>query len=255
VAENTAEAEKGRKKAEADERIFVQDQESQAVHGENTANAQIADSNAVLAVKQAAARQQAEVARRNAEAEIQKAQYLAEQQRLRAEEIVRQEVEKQKVEIAAEAEAEKVRREAKGHADGVLLKYEAEAKGMQQVLEGKAAGYTSLVRSCAGDAQAAATFLMIEKIDELVARQVEAIKNIKIDKITVWDSGQAGEQGSSTSGFISSLIKSVPPLHDIAGLAGVDLPDYLGHIKDAPVSANREDPETQAEAASQQGEA
>jgi len=27
---------------------------------------------------------------------------------------------------------------------------------------------------------------MIEKLEEIVGRQVEAIKNLKIDKITVW---------------------------------------------------------------------
>ncbi|MBE7558302.1 hypothetical protein HS125_04905 [bacterium] len=69
---------------------------------------------------------------------------------------------------------------------------------------------------------------MIEKIEEIVARQVEAIKNLKIDKITVWDSG--GANGSSTSSFISSLIKSLPPLQEIAQMAGVELPGYLGRM-------------------------
>ena len=33
---------------------------------------------------------------------------------------------------------------------------------------------------------------MVEKIEELVARQTEAIANLKIDKVTVWDSGNNG---------------------------------------------------------------
>ena len=97
---------------------------------------------------------------------------------------------------------------------------------------GKAAGYESLVKSCSGDAKAAATLLMIEKIEEIVKRQVEAIRNLKIDKITVWDSAGGDGRGSSTANFVSSLVKSVPPLQDIASMAGVELPAYLGKMTD-----------------------
>ncbi len=243
VAENEAEAEKGRKTAEADRRIYVQQQEAEAVAGENAAKADIADAEAELAVKEAAARQLGEVAKRDAYAEIQRAQYRSELERLTADEVVREEVDKQKVEIAAEAEAEKRRREARGEADAVLLNYEAEAKGVRQVLDAKAAGYAALVQSCGGDARAAGTLLMIEKIEDIVERQVEAIKNLKIDKITVWDSGGDGTGGSSTSNFVSSLIRSVPPLHDVAAMAGVELPDYLGKMAEEKGDAGQPTPE------------
>ncbi len=233
VAEAEAEAEKGKKKAYADRRIYVQGQEAEAIQGENTAKANIADYNAELAIKQAAAQQRGEVAHREAQVQIQKAQYLAEQERLRADEIVKQEIDKQKIEIAAEAEAERVRRVARGEADAILMKYEAEAAGVRQVLEGKAAGYQSLVQSAAGDPRAAATLLMVEKIEDIVARQVEAIKNIKFDKITVWDSAGGSGDGSSTANFMSSLIKSLPPLHEVAAMAGVELPGFLGKVADA----------------------
>jgi len=229
-AKANADAEKGRKTAEADQRIFVQDQEAQAVKGENTSKANIADYNAELEVKRAAALRQAEVARYEAQVAIQRALYKAEQERLRAEEVVRQEIEKNKVEIAAEAQAEQTRRIAKGEADGILAKYIAEADGVRKLLESKAEGYRKLVESVGGDAQAASTLLMIEKLEELVARQVEAISNLKIDKITVWDSGGAGE-GSSTSNFISNLFKSLPPLQTITDMAGMELPEYLGRLK------------------------
>ncbi|MCK6602441.1 MAG: flotillin family protein [Bacteroidetes bacterium] len=229
VAENVAESEKGKKKAEADKRIFVQEQEAQAVQGENLSKASIADYNAQLATRQAEALQKGEVARREAEVEIQKAQYRAEQQRLNALEVVRQEIDKQKIEIAAEAEAEKTRREAKGQADAILLKYQAEAEGIRKVLESKATGYLALVKGCNGDAKAAATLLMTEKIEQIVNLQVEAIKNIKIDKVTVWDSA-GGKEGSSTAQFLSGMIKSLPPLHDVAEMAGIELPKYLGEL-------------------------
>ena len=233
VAENEAEGQKGMKHAEADRRVYVQQQESQAIGGENKAKAEIADYNASLIVKQAEAQQRSEVAKRMAEVEIQKAQYKAETERLNAAEVAQQEIQKRKVEIAAEAEAERIRRVAKGEADGVLLKYQAEAEGMRKLLEGKATGYSKLVESCGGNAQAAATFLMVEKIENIVSHQVEAIKNLKIDKITVWDSGSSNGT-SSTANFAQNLIKSVPPLHEIARMAGVQLPDYLGKLADAP---------------------
>jgi len=230
VAENLAEAVKGRKTAEADQRVVVQQQEASAVKGENTSKAEIADAEAELAIKQAAAQKSAEVAKRQATIEIQKAQYLAEQERLTAEEVVRKEIEQRKIVIAAEAEAEKTRREAQGQADATLAKYEAEAKGLLQVLQSKSAGYRALVESCNGDARAAATFLLVEKLEEIIEHQVDAIKNLKIDKITVWDSGGNGSNGSSTANFVSGLIKSLPPLQDLAGMAGVELPGYLGKM-------------------------
>ena len=233
VAENETSAEKGRKTAEADQRIYVQQREAEAVEGENKAKADMARSNARLAVEQAAAYQSAEVAKREAIVIVQKAQYKAEIERLNAEEVVQKETDKRKIEIAAEAEAERIRREARGNADAILMKYEAEAKGVRQVLDAKAEGYEALVRSCNNDARAAATLLLVEKIEDIVARQVEAIRNLKIDKITVWDSG-SGEKGSSTAGFVSSLVKSIPPLQDLAQMAGVELPGYLGRMADAP---------------------
>ncbi len=229
VSENTAQAEKGRKRAEADQRIYVQERESEAIAGENMSKANMAVSNSELAVREASAQQEAEVARRKAIVEIQRAQYLAEQERLTAEEVVRQEIEKRKMEIAAEAQAERTRREARGNADSILMKYEAESEGLRRLLESKATGYQRLIESCNGDAKAAATLLMIEKMEELVRLQVEAISKMKIDKITVWDSGDGN--GSTTSNFLSNLFKSVPPLQDLSSMVGIELPEYLGKLK------------------------
>ncbi|SVD18205.1 uncharacterized protein METZ01_LOCUS371059, partial [marine metagenome] len=226
VAENAAEAEKGKKAASADERIFVQNQESLAIEGENTSKANIAEYNATLAEKEAEAMRRAEVASRTAEMEVQKAQYLLEQERLRAEEIVSEEIAKQQIEIAASAEAERQRRIAQGEADAILAIYTAEAEGVQKVLEAKASGYKMLVASAGGDAKAAATLLMVEKVDSMVQAQVEAVKNLQIDKITVWDSGNGEDGKGATSNFVSSLVQTLPPMHDVAKMAGVELPEY-----------------------------
>ena len=232
VAAADAEAEKGEKAAEADRRVFVQEQEALAIAGENASAAEIARVNADLAEQEATAKQRADVATAQAEAEIQKALYQEEEQKLRASEIAREKVAKEQVEIAAEAEAERQRRIARGEADAILAKYEAEASGVQQVLDAKAQGYNNLVASAAGDPKAAATLLMVEKIEAMVNAQTEAIRNLKIDKITVWDSGNDADGNSATSNFVSSLVQSLPPIHDVAKMSGVELPDYLGSMTD-----------------------
>ena len=230
VAQNNAEAEKGRKAAQADQRVYVEQQEAMAVGGENAAQAEIAKANADLAEAEASAKQRADVATAQAEAEIAKAKYDEEEQSLRASEIARETIAKQQVEIAAEAEAERQRRIARGEADAILAKYEAEAEGVKQVLEAKAQGYSNLVSSASGDPKAAATLLMVEKIEAMVSAQTEAIRNLKIDKITVWDSGNDKDGNSATSNFVSSLVQSLPPIHDVAKMSGVELPDYLGSM-------------------------
>ena len=69
---------------------------------------------------------------------------------------------------------------------------------------------------------------MTEKIEELVKIQVEAIKNIKIDKITVWDTmGGNGNGTPTTANFLTGMLKSVPPLEDVFKTAGMELPSYL----------------------------
>ena len=232
VAKNTAEAEKGRKEAEADQRVYVEQQEALAVGGENAAQAEIARANADLAEAEASAKLRADVASAQSEAAIAMATYDEEEQKLRASEIARETVAKQQVEIAAEAEAERQRRIARGEADAILAKYNAEAEGIQNVLESKAKGYSSLVTSASGDPKAAATLLMVEKIEAMVNAQTEAIRNLKIDKITVWDSGNNADGNSATSNFVSSLVQSLPPIHDVAKMSGVELPDYLGSMTD-----------------------
>ena len=59
--------------------------------------------------------------------------------------------------------------------------------------------------------------------------QVDAIKNIKIDKVTVWDGGQNGDGKTSTANFISGMMKSVPPLDEVFTMAGMSLPSILGN--------------------------
>lgn len=230
VAEQEKHGEIGRASAERERRIQVAKANAEAVEGENTAQAAIASHNAQLAQKKAEAEQLGRISEANANAEIQKAFAIAEQRRLEAVEIVVKEVERRKIEIAAEASAQKQRVEAKGEADAILAVRTAEALGLQKVLQAKADGYLALVNSCGKSSSDAATMLMVEKLEEVVKLQTEAIRNIKIDKITVWDSGNG--DGSSTSNFMQNLIQALPPLHEVAKMAGLELPEALGRLED-----------------------
>ncbi|MCH8275690.1 MAG: aminotransferase class III-fold pyridoxal phosphate-dependent enzyme, partial [Armatimonadetes bacterium] len=230
VAEQERKGSVGEADAHREQRIKVAEYNASAVEGENTSQAQIAAYNADLGEKEAEAKRRSEVARQEAEAKIQMVRAEAEQRRLEADEIVQREIDKRMITIAAEAEAEKRRREAAGEADAILSIRTAEAEGIQKILDAKAEGYRRLVIACAGSAREAATMLLVEKLEVIVQLQTEAIKNIKIDKVTVWDTGNS-EKGSSTANFLSSMVKSLPALHDIAEMAGVDLPAYLGRVR------------------------
>ena len=69
--------------------------------------------------------------------------------------------------------------------------------------------------------------LIADKLPELVKTQVEAVKGINIDKVTVWDTGNGADGKTATSNFISGMMKSVPPLDDLFKMAGMNLPNYL----------------------------
>ena len=229
VAEQEKQGDVGKSLAEKERRIFVASYHAEAVKGENDSKAHIALSNAILAEKEAEAARRSQVAKQNAEAEIQKAKGFSQTEQLNTEQIVPQEIKKRKMQIEAEAEAQRTILIARGEAEAILTIKQAEATGIEKLLDAKAKGYKLLMEACGDNAKNAATMLIIEKLEDIVKLQVEAIKNIKIDKITVWDTGsQKDGSGSSTSNFISSMAKSLPALHDVASLAGLELPKYLG---------------------------
>ena len=233
VATQAALAVQGKKQAEMDQRVKVAQLESSAVQGENEAKANIADYEASLAERRAEAKRRGEVALANAARDVLKAEMEQELALLEKTQVAQQMIERQKVEIDAEAEAERIRRIAKGNADGVLAQYLAEAEGIRKVLDAKASGYENLIRVCGDRKDLAPALLLIEKLPELVSEQVKAIQNLKIDKVTVWDSGTNGKDGSgSTANFLRGLIGSLPPIHELAQQAGIDLPEVLGKVKE-----------------------
>ena len=70
--------------------------------------------------------------------------------------------------------------------------------------------------------------MIADKMEDLLKTQVEAIKNLSIDKITVWDSMNGKDGGSTTSDFIKSYMSAVPPMNEMFRMAGMELPGFMG---------------------------
>lgn len=240
VAEKNRDGSIGEANAMRDQRIQVADANANAVEGENTATIQIANSNANRRLKEAEAEKKAVAAEKVNQAKALEEAYVAEKEaeisRAHREEatqkadiIIPVQIDKEKIEIAAEAVAEQTRRHARGDADAIFMKMEAEGKGIYEVLSKQAEGFKMLVDAAENDAQKAVLYMIADKLPELVSKQVDAIKNLKIDKVTVWDTMSSGADGKTpaTANFFSGLLKSIPPLEDLFQQAGMSLPDYL----------------------------
>lgn len=229
----------GKAEAARDTRVKTSEANAIAIQGENEAKISIAQSEATRREKEAEANRVAIASEKVQQAKALEESYTAEQKaeaarsaRERATQIanviVPAEVAKQRAIIEAQAEAEKTRENAKGEADAIFAKMDAEARGLFEILTKQAEGYREVVSAAGGDPTKAFQLLLIEKLPELVKTQVEAVKNIKIDKITVWDSGSTNADGAtSTANFVSGMMKAVPPLNDLFNLAGLNLPTYL----------------------------
>jgi flotillin len=46
----------------------------------------------------------------------------------------------------------------------------------------------------------------------------------------VWDSGQARDGSGATADFLAGLIGALPPVHELAQQAGIELPSALGRL-------------------------
>jgi len=228
----------GKAEAARDTRVKTAEANAIAIKGENEAKVSIAQSDALRREKEAESLRIALASEKVQEAKALEESYVAEQKaeaaradRERSTQIanivVPAEISKQKAIIEAQADAERIRENARGESDAIFAKMEAEAKGLFEILTKQAEGYKQVVAASGGDPTKAFQLLLIEKLPELVKTQVEAVKNIKIDKIVVWDSGNAENGSGSTANFVSGMMKAVPPLNDLFNMAGLNLPTYL----------------------------
>jgi len=247
VAERERDGEIGAAEAERERRVQVASAQATATEGENLAKITVAESDALRREKEAEAERLAVAAEKvksaqafqeayAAETQAEKARADREQASQHANIVVPAEIEKMKIETLAEADAEKIRRLKKGEADGIQSLMEAEAKGTLAALQSKAEGFGQIVNS-AGGADLAATLLVTEQLPQLVAEQVKAIANLKIDSVTVWDSGKGEDGKNDTANFVSGLVGALPPLHQVTKNAGIELPEFLGKLTENPAEA------------------
>ena len=239
VAEKNRDGSIGEANAKKVQRIEVALADAEAIEGENAAKAQVAISNASLREKEAEAKRIEVTAEKTQQAKAMEDSYLAEQKAeaarslrekatLEADIIVQSEIEKRRKELEAEAEAEQIRRRAQGEADAIYARLAAEARGTEELLSRQAEGFAKLVLAAGGDANDAVKMLVADKLESLMKIQVEAIKNVKIDKVTVWDGGSGKDGKTATADFLSGLLKSVPPMNELFTMAGMQLPEMLG---------------------------
>ena len=244
---SVAEADKngsiGEANAKREERVMVADAESQAIKGESKAKAEIARTRAALREQEAEALKLAVTAEKVQAAKALEESYVAEKQAeltraakekatQEADVIIKSEIEKRKKEIEADAIAEQSRRIARGEADAIFAKMEAEARGLKEKLSKQGEGIAKLVSAAGGKADDAVRLMIADKLEQLVSEQVEASKNIKIDKVTVWDGGNNADGKSTTANFLSGLLKSLPPLEEMYNMAGLSLPKIVAPQKE-----------------------
>ena len=247
VAEKDRDGSIGEAQARRDQRIQVAQADASAIQGENSSKVEVAMSNAQRREKEAEATRIATAAEKIAAAQALEEAYAAEQkaeaaraQREKATQeadvIVKTEIDKRRRELEAEAEAEQIRRRAKGEADAILAKMQAEAQGAQEILVKQADGLRQIVAAAGGDADHAVRLMLADKMEELMRIQVDAVKGIKIDKVTVWDGGEQKDGKTATAGFVSGLMKSIPPMNEMFDMAGMELPRFLGKNKEEPAA-------------------
>jgi flotillin len=252
VAEKNRDGSIGEAEALRDQRIQVATADALAIEGENNSLGDISKSNASRREIEAEALRRATAAEKIASAKALEESYLAEKEAelaranrekasLEADVIVKSEIDKQKKVIEAEAIAEETRRKARGEADAIYAKMEAEGRGMLEILNKQAEGFTAMVKAANNDANSAIRLLIADKLETLVGIQVEAIKNLKFDKITVWDGGQSKDGSTQTANFASNLMRAIPPMQDLFAMAGMELPKYLGQNIDSEVKTVKEE--------------
>lgn len=246
VAEKDRDGEIGQANAQRDQRIQVAAANALAIKGENESKIEVAQSEALRREKEAESMRLATAAEAVQAAKAKEEAYIAQQQAeqtraaletatQQADIIVKAKIAKEQAEIEAEAKAEVARRTAKGEADAMFAKMEAQARGAQEILVKQADGMRELVNAAGGNADSAIKLILANNMEDLMKIQVEAIKNIKIDKVTVWDGGSKGENGkTATADFISGIMKAVPPMGEMFNQAGMELPKFLGEKIDDP---------------------
>lgn len=237
VAQQERDGAVGSAQAEQEQRISVADANAKAVTGENQAKAIEAGSQADLREAQAEATRRGDAAEAVKSAAAEQEGYAAEQQA----EVARAErdraTEYANIVVPAEIERDRVRTEAEGQKQKEVLAGEAEgeamrarlageAEGRMEILTKMADGFREIVGAAVGDPDKAARLMIVDKLEEIAKVQASAISNIDFEKVVVYDGGN----GDTVGNFLGGLTKALPPFHEVAKMAGIELPEFLGEM-------------------------
>ena len=237
VAKQDRDGAVGSAEAEQDQRVRVADANAKAVIGENQAKAIEADSEANLRVARAEAQRLGDASESVKGAAAEQEGYEAEQraevaraERDRASQfadvVVPAQIERDRVTTEAEGEKSKAVLEGQAEGEALQAKLSGEAEGRKEILMKMAAGFREIVAAADGSPDAGARLMIVDKLDAIVAAQAIAISNIDFEKVVVYDGGD----GNAVGNFLGGLTHALPALHELAKMAGMELPEYLGEL-------------------------
>lgn len=239
VAQQNRDGETGTANAKQEERVNVADANALAVSGENKAKVVEANSNADRREAEADAKRRGDAAEAVQTASAREAGYKAEQQAeiaraereratQQADVVVPAEIAKAKQIIDAEAQKAKIVLDGEGKGQAIKAEMSGQAEGIYEQMAKKANGFKEIVAAAGGDPDKAATLMIVEQLPQIVEAQSQAISQIQFEKIVVMDTTNGDY--STTANWLSNLTKILPPLHEFANMAGVELPGTLGKV-------------------------
>ena len=245
VAQQERDGAVGSAEAEQEQRIRVADANAKAVTGENQAKAVEAASGADLREARAEAKRRGDAAEAVKEAASEQEGYVAEKEaevaraeRDRAREyanvVVPAEIERDRVRTEAEGEKQKEVLAGEAEGEAVRARLAGEAMGRMEILTKMAEGFEQIVAAADRDPDKAARLMIVDKLEAIAEVQASAISNIDFEKVVVYDSGD----GHAVGNFLGGLTQALPPFHEVAKMAGIELPEFLGGMaKDGAVIA------------------
>ncbi len=236
VAEQEARNRRESAAKDADGAIRVAQEMAEKKAEEARAERETARLNATIIVAAEADKKQTIIA-----AEAAKARTIIQAQASKEQQIISAEGEKEQMIISAQGQKQSTIAVAEGEAEGTLAKMTAEGQGVKAILDGKAKGYEALVAAC-NSINEVASLLLIEKLEAIAGVQAQAIKDLPIEKIMVWDGG--GKEGG-LSGLGGRLMGALPPMHDLAKQVGLDLPEFLGKLNEQSTDKKPDVPPSQ----------
>ncbi len=189
--------------AKADEQIVQAENKVRIIKAQLAADAEAEEAKVSIAAQIAEAREQQE---------LEEQKILLAEKRFRAE-----------VEVRAEAERKAKEEVARGNAARIFEDGKAEVEVLRQKLE--------LWQQAGTDAE---RLFLIQMLPDILKEVIKTVDNLKIDKITVVDSG--GGSGQGVPAVFNQIAGATPALlESLKASTGIDVAGMLSRASDAPM--------------------